>query len=95
MTTVLGQLPKNSESQATCRLRMLMIPAPLFGIPQMPWRKYWMKSGSLVTRGRPSKSVGLMTVPEVATLPCQQLPGYARFEISARSTLLRLPKKPL
>ena len=72
-----------------------MIPLPLSGIPQMPWGKFWMNSGSLVTRGRPSKSLAFMAVPEGATLPCQQLPGYPRFEISARSTLLGLPKKPL
>ena len=46
-----------------------MIPLPLPGIPQMPWGKNWIKRGSLVTRGLPSKRVGLMTVPEVATLP--------------------------
>jgi hypothetical protein len=82
-TALLGHSPKKPVSQATCAPSGLARDSPISGIPHSLWGGLWIAFGSLVT------------VPEVSSLPCQQLPGFSRFEISARSTFAWLAKKPL
>ena len=78
-----GQGPKAWVAQITCAASGSKRLAPWLGTPQVPWVT-WRSAGELVT--------GL---PLGWKLPCQQLPGRAGREMSARSPLVGLPKNPL
>jgi hypothetical protein len=56
-------------SQATCAPSGLASDSPESGVPHWLCGGLWIAFGSLVT------------VPDVSVFPCQQLPGFSRFEI--------------